>query len=79
MGSLLKESRLYQERKESLSPEDRKRLELQEQQIATGTEDYRAEEANGVRIHYFNYGLISFQPLERDLTLLIAFKLFDLL
>ena len=77
MGSLLKESRLYEERKRSLSPEDRKRLEFEEQRIATGEEDYRATEQGNVRIHYFDYGLISFQPLTRELILLLAFKLFE--
>lgn len=77
MGSLLRESRLYSERKRSLSPQDRKRLELEEEQIAAGEEDYRATEHEGVRIHYFDYGFIAFEPQTRELTRLIAFRLFD--
>lgn len=53
------------------------RLELQEQEIATGTEDYRAADLEGVRIHSFDYGFISYKPLSPELTLLIAFRLLD--
>jgi hypothetical protein len=77
VGSQLKESRLYQTRKEQLSPADLKRLENEEHQIATGEEEYRAMEHADYRIHNFDYGQITFMPLGPELTLLIAFKLYD--
>jgi hypothetical protein len=79
VGTFLKRAKLYEQRMESLNPDDRKRLELHEQDIATGTEDYRAADINGVRIAYFDFGFIAFRPLRPGWTLLIAFRFFEIL
>lgn len=77
MASLLQPTKRYATAKESLSPEDCERLEYEEQRIASGEEDYRADERGEFQTHYFDYGLIRFRRLTPDLVQLVAFSLFD--
>lgn len=77
MGSMLQPTMRYAMAKGSLSPEDRQRLEYEEHRIASGEEDYRADERGEMRTHYFDYGLIRFRRLTPELVQLIAFSLFD--
>lgn len=56
MASLLQPTKRYATAKESLSPEDSERLEYEEQRIASGEEDYRADERGEFQTHYFDYG-----------------------
>lgn len=77
MASLLQPTMRYARQKELLSIEDQERLTSEEERIASGEEDYRSDERGEIRTHYFDYGLIRWRPLSRDLTQLIAFSLFD--
>lgn len=77
MGSFLEPARRYSERKALLSQADQERLTLEEEQIAAGTEEYRAMDLGDVRIHSFDFGFISFEVLSPTRTRLIAFTLYD--
>jgi hypothetical protein len=71
-------TKLYERRKEALSSSDRKRLEICEQDIAVGTEDYRSHDTEtGVRIANCDFGFIAFKPLGDGATLLIAFSFLE--